>query len=63
MKPESVIPVIPAAASESPVPPCASSDPVVIRQRMDWIFRGAAPTAPMRELREMVQRYRLEALS
>lgn len=63
MKPDTVTPVSPVAASGLLPPPCAASDPAAIRQRIEWLFRGAAPTHPMQQLHEIVQRYRLEVRS
>lgn len=63
MIPKDVAHVGPVAATHGPPPACAASDPAVIAQRLDWLFRGAAPTHPMRQLREIVQHYRLEVPS
>jgi len=63
MKPDTVTQASLVAATALLPPPCAASDPAAIRQRIEWLFRGAAPTEPIQQLREIVQRYRLEVRS
>lgn len=63
MIPKDVAHSSPVAATRSPPPACAASDPAVIAKRVDWLFRGTAPTYPMEQLREIVQRYRLKVPS
>lgn len=59
------------ATTAAPVPlsltiatPTSSSEPAdaqAIVRRLDWLFRNAPPTSAMQQLRDIVQRYRLEA--
>jgi len=64
MIPKDVLPHVSSVAASRGAPPaCAASDLAVIQQRIDWLFRGSAPTRPMQQLREIVQRYRLKVPS
>ncbi len=62
MKPTAVGPVGFVPVEVHPPPACSASDPAVVLQRIDWLFRGTTETRPMQQLREMLLRYRLEKL-
>lgn len=51
---------VPAAAAPPPIPQGMPHDADAVVRRLDWLFRDAPDTAPMQQLRSIVQRYRLE---
>lgn len=51
---------VPAAAVPAPLPQGMQPAADAVVRRLDWLFRNAPDTAPMQQLRSIVQRYRLE---
>ncbi len=51
---------MPPVAAPPPIPQGTPPDAEAVVRRLDWLFRNAPDTAPMQQLRSIVQRYRLE---
>jgi hypothetical protein len=50
----------PAPATAASAPPGEQADTQPAVRRLDWLFRNAPPTPAMLQLRDIVQRFRLE---
>ena len=53
-------PVPPEPTPVAPTPSGRPADAQAIVRRLDWLFRNAPSTPAMQQLRDIVQRYRLE---
>jgi len=51
---------VPEPTSAAPAPTGEQADAQAVLRRLDWLFRNAPPTHAMQQLREIVQRFRLQ---